>query len=117
MRATSLAIVVVGAFVAFAAAARADEAPATSPAPGPADAPVTPPKGEAPTDVLPPPSANMTSGSGAAMLTPPPGPSAAPASPNDWKFSWNGYLRAPLRIGVGSRPACGPGQMPTAATV
>jgi hypothetical protein len=33
-------------------------------------------------------------------------------SKDDWKFSWNGYFRAPLRIGVGSRPACPAGVTP-----
>jgi hypothetical protein len=38
------------------------------------------------------------------------GPAAAPGG--DWKFSWSGYFRAPLRIGVGSRPACPAGVSP-----
>ncbi|MGA2447596.1 MAG: hypothetical protein ABTD50_02845 [Polyangiaceae bacterium] len=32
---------------------------------------------------------------------------------SDWKFSWNGYFRAPLRIGVGSRTPCPAGQTPS----
>jgi hypothetical protein len=31
---------------------------------------------------------------------------------SDWKFSWNGFLRAPLRIGVGTRQPCPAGVTP-----
>jgi hypothetical protein len=31
----------------------------------------------------------------------------------DWRFSWNGYFRAPLRIGVGSRSPCPAGVSPS----
>jgi hypothetical protein len=34
---------------------------------------------------------------------------SAPVVPSEWHFSSYGYLRAPLRIGVGQRPACPPG--------
>ncbi len=54
---------------------------------------------------LPPPTADTTG----AQAGGPVGPAAAGG---DWKFSWNGYFRAPLRIGVGNRPACPPGVSP-----
>jgi hypothetical protein len=53
---------------------------------------------------LPPPSA--AGGAGGAG----PQPMAAPGS--DWKFGWSGYFRAPLRLGVGSRPQCPAGVSP-----
>lgn len=31
------------------------------------------------------------------------------AEPRDWHFSTRGFFRAPLRIGIGSRPPCAPG--------
>jgi hypothetical protein len=37
-----------------------------------------------------------------------------PTAESNWKFSWNGYFRAPLRIGMGSRPQCPPGVSPAA---
>jgi hypothetical protein len=40
------------------------------------------------------------------------GPAAPPGG--DWKFSWSGYFRAPLRIGVGTRAACPAGVSPAA---
>ncbi len=39
-----------------------------------------------------------------------PGPQAAPGG--DWKFSWSGYFRAPLRIGAGNRAPCPAGVSP-----
>jgi hypothetical protein len=34
---------------------------------------------------------------------------------SDWQFRWNGYFRAPLRIGVGRRDPCPAGQAPTSS--
>jgi hypothetical protein len=46
----------------------------------------------------------------------PSGPSAPTQAPGDqWKFFTNGYFRAPLRLGIGHRPACGAGQNPGTA--
>jgi len=39
---------------------------------------------------------------------------ATSSKSSDWKFSWNGYFRAPLRIGVGTRPQCPVGMSPAA---
>ncbi|MGD0677459.1 MAG: hypothetical protein ABSC94_18730, partial [Polyangiaceae bacterium] len=49
-------------------------------------------------------------------MTGAPAPSAVGTAPNpsEWRFSWHGYFRAPLRIGVGSRQACPPGMTPSA---
>ena len=43
-------------------------------------------------------------------------PSEVPPTqkPDDWRFGWSGYLRAPLRIGIGSRPPCPDGVSPAA---
>jgi hypothetical protein len=62
------------------------------------------PPAAAPGD-LPPPSADMSGAQGG-------GQQSSAAAGGDWKFSWNGYFRAPLRIGVGSRPACPAGVSP-----
>jgi hypothetical protein len=50
---------------------------------------------------------------GASDLTGTPNASALGASATDeWRFSTHGYFRAPLRMGLGSRPACDAGMMP-----
>jgi hypothetical protein len=54
---------------------------------------------------LPLPAADTTGAQGG-------GPQASAPPGGDWKFSWNGYFRAPLRIGIGSRPPCPPGVSP-----
>jgi hypothetical protein len=111
MRATSLGIFIVAALGVGSGTAYAQDPAAgtgTTGATGPATdsgQAAGKPTAEAPTDVLPPPSPNMTSGSGAATATPV-AAAAVATSPNDWKFSWNGYLRAPLRIGEGHRRPC-----------
>jgi len=66
----------------------------------------------APTE-LPPPSVDTSGaqGGGTALA----GSTSSNAS--DWKFSWNGYFRAPLRIGVGKRPQCPAGISPAANAV
>jgi hypothetical protein len=120
MRANSLGTFIFTAIVLGSGAAYAQD-PATRGPTGPADdsaqaAPKAAPAGEAPTDVLPPPAANATAGSGAATASPPPPSMTAPPSPADWKFSWNGYLRAPLRIGEGHRRPCGPMENPVQPT-
>ncbi|HZU84536.1 MAG TPA: hypothetical protein VE987_16515, partial [Polyangiaceae bacterium] len=92
-----VAAALVAAAAPFARSAAAQLPPPSSPAQAPDDvAPST-------AGALPPPVANTSGASTAA------GP---PAS--DWAFSWSGYFRAPLRIGVGSRPACPAGVSPAA---
>ncbi len=44
-------------------------------------------------------------------LTGTPNPNAM-GSGSDWRFSWHGYLRAPMRVGWQARPACPTGVMP-----
>src|ERR1043166_7035282 len=86
-----------------ARAQSADEASAAAggaPPPPPPAAPEPPPS--------PPPAVIDTSGAQG-----PAGQSPGAAS-SEWKFSWNGYLRAPLRVGVGSRPKCPAGVSPNA---
>jgi hypothetical protein len=115
MRANSLSISIVGAIVFGSGAAFAQAAsPATGAGPDtPQEAVSAPPKAEAPTEALPPPAANSAAGSGAPSAAPAAPTMVAPPSPNDWKFSWNGYLRAPLRIGEGHRRPCGPMETPS----
>jgi len=128
MRATSLGIFIVAALGAQAVGsstayaqdtAGAGVGTGTTGATGPAadsGQAAAKPTAEAPTEVLPPPSPNMTSGSGAATATPV-AAAAVATSPTDWKFSWNGYLRAPLRIGEGHRRPCNPAMGATPAEV
>ncbi len=43
----------------------------------------------------------------AANLTGAPNPSAlAPSAGDEWRFSFHGYFRAPMRVGIGSRAQC-----------
>jgi hypothetical protein len=113
MRANSLSIFIVGGIVFGSSAAFAQAAsPATGGGPDTPQEQVATPKAEAPTEALPPPAANSAAGSGAPSAAPAAPTMVAPPSPNDWKFSWNGYLRAPLRIGEGHRRQCAPGEMP-----
>ncbi|HLK37856.1 MAG TPA: hypothetical protein VKU41_13940, partial [Polyangiaceae bacterium] len=80
------------------------EPPAAPPAPLPPPAPA-----------LPPPSSASSGGAGfdTGTLTGTPNPNALGGGPGDeWRFSSHGYFRAPLRVGVGQRPACGAGQAP-----
>src|SRR5258708_6941910 len=50
--------------------------------------------------------------SDAAGLTGTPNPTAlGAASGDDWRFSFHGFTRAPLRVGIGSRPQCPAGTM------
>lgn len=113
MRANSLSIGIVGAIVLGSSAAYAQAAnPATGGGPDTPQEQVATPKAEAPTEALPPPQANSAAGSGAPSAAPAAPTMVAPPSPNDWKFSWNGYLRAPLRIGEGHLPPCAGGMAP-----
>jgi hypothetical protein len=49
----------------------------------------------------------------AANLTGTPNPSAlAPSAGDEWRFSFHGFTRTPMRIGFGSRPNCPAGAMP-----
>ncbi len=51
--------------------------------------------------------------SDAAGLTGAPDPTAlGAASGDDWRFSFHGFTRAPMRIGIGRRPQCPAGTMP-----
>src|SRR5579863_1440761 len=91
--------------------------PAPPPPPPPATAPAALPA--APSPPAPSPSADETP----APSSPPVLPAnsetypdrwsdpgyAAPPSSSDWHFSTRGFFRAPLRIGMGSRPPCAPG--------
>jgi hypothetical protein len=108
MRAATARFVFIGALVFGSRLAFAQEpgapAPAASqeplPAPAPAVATATP-------DTLPPPAAGTATDLEPANLTGTPNPSALGASPgDDFRFSTHGYFRAPLRVGVGQRPAC-----------
>jgi hypothetical protein len=64
---------------------------------------------------LPPPEAasdapNAGSNAGSNLSGAPNPTSLSPAgNPSDWRFTWHGFLRAPLRVGVGRRPPCAPG--------
>jgi hypothetical protein len=58
-------------------------------------------------------SAQATGADGASLpeseagdLTGTPYPNAMTGTGNDWRFSWHGYLRAPMRIGMSARPGC-----------
>ena len=116
MRAATVQFVVaLGALVLWPAVSAAQQAPAPDPAPPPAATP-EPSPGSTPTpqtesSPLPPPVAgtavDLTSGS----PTGAPAPTAQPTPGDDWHFFTHGYFRAPLRVGVGRRPACGAGQM------
>jgi hypothetical protein len=88
---------------------------ASMPAPPPAMPAVAPPP--EPAAAAPPQSGSSTSSSvGAAegaSLTGAPDPTAlGNGSGSDWRFSFHGFTRAPMRVGVGSRPQCPAGQMP-----
>ena len=122
MRSIHLGLFIAAGVLAFSATARAQDAlppPAantgsSSGMPGDTGAPAGPAQVEA----LPPPQAGGPSGAEAAAGAS--GAAAAPAAPkgplpSDWQFSWHGYFRAPLRIGVGHRDACPPGMTPQAA--
>src|SRR5580704_15504104 len=82
-------------------------APASGPAPasGSAPSPAAPSTGVE-SSPLPPPVAGTAVETTGENLTGVPNPTAAPASGDDWHFFTHGYFRAPLRVGVGKRPAC-----------
>ena len=91
MRIAMVSIGLSAAFVSFPAAA---DLPTAAPAPA---------------SELPPPTAD-TSGAQRGDRSDVTGATAG--SKSDWRFSWNGYFRAPLRIGVGSRSPCPAGVSP-----
>ena len=97
MNELKLGLIVALIFTAIPAAAQLPPPTAAEPA----ATPTTPP----PPTELPPPVADTTGAQGA-------GPQSSAPPGSDWKFSWNGYFRAPLRIGMGSRPACPAGVSP-----
>lgn len=117
MRAATVRIVVTLALVLHPALSAAQDAvpppapsaPATGSAAPAAAAPAAPEPEATP---LPPPVAGTAVDVSAANPTGAPNPTAAPAHGDDWHFFTHGYFRAPLRIGVGKRPACGTGQNP-----
>jgi hypothetical protein len=139
MRVATVAFVVVGVLLLHPAISAAQDLPApasgSAPAPGSVPAPPSgsvpapasgsapaPASGSAPAPAasstggesspLPPPVAGTAVDTNGANLTGVPNPTAAPASGDDWHFFTHGYFRAPLRVGVGKRPACGAGQNP-----
>ncbi len=131
MRSLIVSFVLGASFISVPAAAQLPP-PTTLPPPsgGAAAAPATPATTEAP-QALPPP---VSAGGGAQEAAAPPPPSELPppssdtsgatkgagadaagstsSNASDWKFSWNGYFRAPLRIGVGQRSPCPAGTAP-----
>jgi hypothetical protein len=116
MRAVAVQFVVaLGALAVWPAVAAAQQAPAPNPAPPPAVMP-EPSPGSTPTpptesSPLPPPVAGTAVDLTTANPTGAPAPTAQPTPGDDWHFFTHGYFRAPLRVGVGRRPACGTGQM------
>jgi hypothetical protein len=90
------------------AAAEPSGLPPPAPAPG---APVPAPGGAGgggipspSTTGLPLPEAQALSGT--------PNPSSlTPSATDEWRFTWHGFTRTPMRIGFGKRPQCPPGTM------
>jgi hypothetical protein len=132
MRAITLTIFMTGALVArsTAALAQGDELPPPAPNTGastgapsgpsngsPSGSPPAAAQTTEPVEALPPPQAGGPSNAGESGVTGTPAPSSVGTAPNpeEWRFSWHGYFRAPLRIGVGERPACAPGTTPMPA--
>jgi hypothetical protein len=116
MRSHIFGFIVGGAFLASATAYAQDALPPPSAnngsgtgAPGAAESPAAS-SGTPSVEALPPPQAGGPSGSEAAAAAGGAAVAAAPAakapSPSDWQFSWHGYFRAPLRLGVGHRQQC-----------
>jgi hypothetical protein len=121
MRSTHLGFFIAAGLLAISSTARAQDAlpppaanaGATTGAPG---AESGAPSGPAQVEALPPPQAGGPSGAEAAAAASgsmAAAPAAKGPSPSDWQFSWHGYFRAPLRIGVGHRNACPPGTLPS----
>jgi hypothetical protein len=115
MRVNTFGFIVGAAFLATAATARAQDLPPPSANSGSGSGmPETtppPPAGPATVEALPPPVAGGPSGSDAANAagsTVAAAPAVKAPSPSDWQFSWHGYFRAPLRLGVGHRDQCPP---------
>jgi hypothetical protein len=116
MRANTFGFIVVGAVLASATAQAQDALPPPSANSGSGTgAPETSPASSTGTpevEALPPPVAGGPSGSDAANAAGgtamPAAPSVKAPSPSDWQFSWHGYFRAPLRLGVGHRQQCAP---------
>jgi hypothetical protein len=118
MRAAAIRIAFAIALVVRATSAAAQVAPTPSepappsPATGaeatPLPSPAPAAAAEAPSALPPPVAGTSTGGPDTANLTGTPNPSAlGQSASDDWRFSTHGYFRAPLRVGVGSRPACG----------
>ncbi len=131
MRSFIVSFVLGVTFVTVPAAAQSP-APAALPPPSAAPAAAAPAQTattEAP-QALPTPSSG---GGGAQEASAPPSPKELPpptdtsgaqksdsadiagstsSNGSDWKFSWNGFIRAPLRIGVGHRNPCPTGVTP-----
>jgi hypothetical protein len=111
MRENVRGIVLALALVPIPAVARAQEAPPAPAMPAPPPpAPAVAPPPEPPTTVTLSPNPAVAEAAG---LTGSPNPTAVGAGSGDeWKFSVHGFTRAPMRVGIGSRPQCPAGQMP-----
>ena len=96
-------------------------APAPTAAPGPASTPASsdlpppqPAAGAAPAPAaaadanggLPPPEPGNAVVTGQNLTGTPNPTGLAPAHGDDWKFSFKGFSRYPMRIGIGNRPGC-----------
>jgi hypothetical protein len=116
MRGLGSAVVVAAIAVLTPLQAGAEGAtPAMPPPPPPA--PAVPPPPEPPAAASPATTNGTTAGipgiADAAGLTGAPNPTAiAPGAGDEWRFSFHGFTRAPMRIGIGSRPQCPAGAMP-----
>jgi hypothetical protein len=77
------------------------------PPPLPSAAPAPPTPGQAPSTTTPPATSGPDAPPLGADLTGTPNPTAlAPSAGDEFRFSSHGFLRAPMRIGVGHRPNC-----------
>jgi len=82
--------------------------PAAKPGPSPESTPASVPAPIAATEPPPPPAKTSTLSSNTTVSGP-----AVVANDDSWKFEYHGYIRAPMRVGVGKRDNPGPGQSGT----
>jgi len=118
---TPVAVGVVLGWVLLATTASAQSMDAPPP-PAPALMPLPPPPEPRPAPLAAAPAAGaQTPGSSAAIEAPPigadltgtPNPTElSPSGGDELRFSSHGYIRAPMRIGMGSRPGCPVGSAP-----
>jgi hypothetical protein len=100
------------------AAAQGTDLPPPPPPPPPAPAVEAPP-----TPATTPAASTATAGTTTAVAEPEPelsgtgtpNPNGMGSGGSDWRFTWHGYLRAPMRIGMSDRPSCPSGSMPGTA--